>query len=73
MAEGFDFFRQQAISLGMKDPSEIRDFIRQEQSIQTANLLKERDLTRRSEMEREDKEKDQPGNWKLKVRKLSLN
>ena len=72
MAELFDFFRKQAISLGLSNPTENRDYIRQEQSIQTANLLKEREVTKRLEMEEKDRQEKIQMEKESNERKLTL-
>ena len=51
MAERFNFFKSQAQALGLTDPAEIKEYIREEQRIELDNLLKERDLANKLQME----------------------
>ena len=61
MAERVNHFKMLAQALGITDPAEIREYIRQEQRIETENLLKEREMTKRLEIEQQrlQSEKDE--------------
>ena len=52
MAQNFDFFRKQAITLGITDPLQIKVFIREEQ-IQMENEIKEKEMATRLTLESE--------------------
>ena len=40
MAEGFDIFRQQALSLGMSEQADIKNYVREASDAAAANLIK---------------------------------
>ena len=51
MAEDFTLFKNQALDLGLTDPKEIRDYIRQEQQIRLENQLKEKEMTKQLQLQ----------------------
>ena len=73
MAERFDYYRKQVISLGLTSPAEIRDYIRQEQSIETENLLKENELKKKTQKLRKKQEKKIQSELILAEKRLEMS
>ena len=57
MAKNFDYFRKQAISLGLSDINEIKKYIREEQAMDMERSLKEIEVNKRIEAEEREKMK----------------